>query len=1728
MAVFSRLAVVLALLLALPAQALADKTFARPEMAQEALRLEAQLKREASGQGKPAADWIKEGVAAVRASDWPTAAQRFAAALSEDPASEQAWRNLAVAKFRIDDDQNRYTLQRDAAAAAYKAYLLSPDARAEARALALFAEISAARYEFRPALDAYAASLRLAANAEIRATYEQLREEHGFRMVDYTIDNDAAAPRACVNFSETLAEGRMDFSPFVSVEGMDRPAVTAEGSQLCIDGLRHGETYEAHIRSGLPSSVGEDLLKTVDLTLYVRDRSASVRFTGRNYVLPTRGQNGIPLVSVNTDEVNAELYRINDRGLAPAVISGEFQKQLDSGDFQDLTQSQGAKVWAGSMPVKSRLNEDVTTAFPVGEAAGPLEAGVYVLVARPKDSGEPDWNETYATQWFVVSDLGISSISARDGVHVVVRSLATAKPVRDATLDLVARSNEILGSATTDDNGYASFPGGLARGTGASAPALVTARAGDSDYAFLDMTQAAFDLSDRGVKGRPAPGPLDAFVVTERGVYRPGETVHVTALLRDHQGLAERLPLTLVVQRPDGAEDRRALVADAGDGGRTYDLDLIDSATTGTWRVRAYADPKGPVLGATAFLVEDYVPERLDMEIGTKAAAIAAGRPATVELTGRWLYGAPAAELAAGGELTVREAEKAPEGYADYRFGLADESFAPVRTALVPATTDAQGRAQLSVVLPATLPATTKTLEAGISVSLREPGGRVIERSLALPVTPANPRIGVRPLFADRVGEGETANFDVVLLAPDNARAAAPLKWELSRLERRYQWYQEDGNWRYETITGTTRVANGTVNTAADAAARISAKVGWGEYRLEVTTSDAKAATSVEFDAGWNASANADTPDALPVALDKPSYPTGATAQLRIEAPFAGTATVAVVDETVRSIQTVDVAAGEAEVPLSVGDDWGAGAYVLVSLARPLDEKASRMPGRAVGLAWLSTDATSRRLDLSLDAAAEARPREIMTVPITVGNFGAGETARLVVAAVDVGILNLTGYEAPKPTEWFYGQRGLGAEMRDLYGQLIDGMRAERGAIRSGGDMPDSGIQASPPTQEPLALFSGIVETDAQGKAEVSFDLPQFNGEVKVMAIAWTADKLGEAEADVTVADPVVVTAATPRFLAVGDQSRVRLDLHNARGPAGNYRLAIDAEGPVTVSGAREHTIALAADGRQTVDVAIEGTGVGAAELALTLTGPDGAVYDQQLALMVRPAQPAVARRLPVAIRNNHAEIGGALVAGFLPDTSRVTISAGPLSSFDVAGRLAALDQYAYSCSEQVTSKALPLLYVSDLDATGLFAGVPVGQRIEEAITRVLARQNSTGSFGLWSTGSGDLWLNAYITDFLTRAREKGHDVPERAMSLALDQLKNTLSYQGEVEDGGGADTAYANYVLARNGRGRIGDLRYLADAKLDALGTPLARAQVGAALAIMGDRDRAESAFASARDMLEESGDADSRTDYGSGLRDGAAILALAAETDTASAIVPAVSKRLDEFAAEPRALSTQENAWMVLAARAFREQAAKSRLTVGGAEFSGQFERDFSVEDLNEKPVQIASIGSEPLRLSVTVSGNPVEPEGPAEEGFILTRRYYTMEGQETDPSRVTQNEQLVVVLTVTEPEPRPGRVLVVDHLPAGFEIDNPRLLKSGDTATLSWLPEQGEAEHAEFRDDRFVAAFDRTQGNEGNYGAAYVVRAVAPGSYAHPPATVEDMYRPERFARTGTGRVEVTAAR
>ena len=1720
-----------------------DRPFVLPDTEREAREYDAYLKAQWPSEGNSAKGWRSRGQAAMNANDPRGATGYFASSVVLEPNDAQTWLDLSRAYLAIQTKKynEQRSFRRNASSTAYIAYSRAKADNLKAAALATLAQSYGTRSLWRPAIDAYKESLRLVDNADVRAAYEQVVAQHGFRMLDYTVDSDAASPRLCVQFSETLAYGRVDFSKFVSVNGEDPAGVRVQNSQLCIEELLHGRRYQVKIREGLPSAVNEDLAKTVDLTVYVRDRKPAVRFTSQAYVLPRSGQQGIPVVAINTQSVKVNIYQVGDRRLANEVLDGSFGQQIDSYRAGELEKTKGRLLWTGDMPVKTQLNEEATFAFPIDELLPELKPGLYVMTGQP-DDGSGDSANDYgyrATQWFVVSDLGLTAMTGSDGIHAFVRSLADAKAKAGIEVRLVARNNEVLSTATTDEKGAIRFEAGLTRGTGGLAPALLVAREENGDYGFLDLTKAAFDLSDRGVGGRQTPGPLDAMVFAERGVYRPGENVYLTALLRDDRGYAAPgVPLTLKIYRPDNVEFSRELLQDAGDGGRSFTLEVPKAAMTGTWRAAIYSDPKRAPIGETAFLVEDYTPERLEMSLTPAKEEITTESGVEVKVDGRYLYGAPASDLGLEGEVNVSIRAGGPAGYDAYSFGLDDETFAALRKPLenLP-NTDDQGSATVQAELPA-LTQTTKLLKADVVIRMREPSGRVLAETTTLDVRPAKPFIGIKPDFkGSHSGDAGSSAFEIVVLNRDGKPIALKgLAWELSRLETRFQWYNRDGRWDYETVTYVRKVSNGTLDVEAGAPATIEAATGYGRYRLEVTAPGSGALpASVAFSSGWYASESGDTPDILDVALDKASYKPGEQAQVKISPRMAGEAIVAIVSDKVLAMQTVTVPEDGATVSFEIGPDWGPGAYLMAELYRPMDTEAKRMPGRAIGVKWLGFDDSDRTIGVSLELPEKVRPNQALNIPLTVTGLTSGETARVTVAAVDVGILNLTDYKAPQPDKYYFGQRRLGTEIRDLYGKLIDGMQGVRGTIRSGGGAGPSGagIQGRPLNAKPVAFYSGIVEVGEDGKAEVSFDIPAFDGTLRVMATAWSAGKLGHAAKDVIIRDPVVVQGTPPKFLIIGDNSELHLSIRNVEGAEGEYTLASVSDGSTTVAdSASDQTFSLKTGERKDIALPVSGDSLGSASVDVVLTGPDGLSIERSYAFQVDPAAPNVTRRTvsTLAARSGSLRVTEDLVSGLIPETARVTINVGREAALDVPGLLLALDRYPLGCAEQTVSRALPLLYVNELaDAVGLSGEDGAKARIQSSIDRLTLMQSSSGTFGLWSPRGYDLWLTAYVTDFLTRAQEKGYRIRSTVVESALDRLKNSVNYAAEFKKGG-EELAYALYVLARSGRAVVGDLRYYVDEKIENFATPLAQAQLGAALAMYGDKERAQRAFGVALRGLKPDPAPDiaaNRTDFGTALRDGAAMLTLISETRMLPGDVPDLLSVVSRRRAASGMTSTQENAWLLLAAKSLIDQSKGLTLEVDGQAESGPVQRVIGSADLVNAPFVVKNTNEEEVSASVLVNGASATPEPAASAGFTIERRVYTTNGEEVQFDKVKQNDRFVVVLKVNEAAAKLGHIVVEDRLPAGFEIENPRLLKGTDLKAFSWLDKKTNPAHTAFRDDRFTAAFSETRANKkqpASWTMAYVMRAVLPGSYTHPGAYVEDMYRPERFARTAPGKVEI----
>ncbi|MBV1927224.1 MAG: alpha-2-macroglobulin family protein, partial [Rhodobacteraceae bacterium] len=946
--------------------------------------------RAAGGSRIQAMGWTGIAVSLTDRSDlWTEYARRLLLISSEKSSDKRKYGNRAVS-------------------AAINGYLRGANAGAQASALLVLADALETVGRGGDMIPALRLAYSLQRRKDIEMSLSKAIGKYGFHILDTMVEADSAAPRICIEFSERLSKAGVDYEPFVQLPESGL-AVQANGNQLCIDGLKHGTRYRLTLREGLPAASGETLHKDVELTQYVRDRSPSVRFPGRSYVLPKSANAALPVETVNISTIDLRLRKVSDRNLLRAVQDGYFGRPLSYWQDEQFNGDIANEIWVGTAEVASELNRDMTTRLSIAEAIAGQSPGIYALSAEIP--GADPYENPGATQWFVLSNLGISTMSGTDGLHTQVRGLSDAAPRVGVKLTLLSRANAVLGRTVTDDTGFATFESGLIRGTGAAAPAMVLAEMGDDDIGFLSLTDPAFDLSDRGVEGRAPAGPVDVFLTTDRGAYRAGEVIHATALTRDDKVAAiEGLPLIAILSRPDGVEYSR-LISDGGKaGGHVFALPVGISAPRGTWRLDLKSDPDAPALASQTVLVEDFLPERIDFDLALPDAPLRPGDTPPLSIDARYLFGAPGSDLSIDGQVIISSANSVA-AWPGYEFGRYDTRGSAQSSYFGGERTDANGLAIVSLELPKS-DSVGQPLIATVIARLADGSARPVERRLTAPVLPDAPVIGIKRMFDDVVAEGSEAGFQIIGLTPDLEPLAMQVRWTLNRVETRYQWYQQYGNWNWEPITRRTRVATGIADIGQVPLA-LSEPVNWGEYELVVERTDGTyTVASVDFYAGWYGAADSSTtPDRLEMSLDKASYLPGDTAVLRIVPRAAGTAMISVMSNHLIERHAIEVEAGQSQIPLQVTEEWGIGAYVTATVIQPMDVAAAQNPVRSIGLSYALVEPMNKALTVSIETPEVAQPRQTQRVRVAVKGAAQGDQVWLTLAAVDLGILNLTAFE---------------------------------------------------------------------------------------------------------------------------------------------------------------------------------------------------------------------------------------------------------------------------------------------------------------------------------------------------------------------------------------------------------------------------------------------------------------------------------------------------------------------------------------------------------------------------------------------------------------------------------------------------------------------------------------------------------------------------------------------
>lgn len=1595
----------------------------------------------------------------------------------------------------------------------------------------------------------------------------------GFAVWKTRIDTSGADPISCVTLTRPL-DPQKSYSDMVLVTPeLGHPvSVSVHEDELCVAGLGFSG-HKLTLLKGLAARTGETLAANVNVDFAGGDQPPYVGFDGGGVILPRTESDGVGIDTVNVSRLQVEVFRIADRNLVRQSINAPDPTPEGEYSWEGDEKADARLVWKGEVPVKVAAGQRGVTVFPLGAVLKDLQPGAYMITAkdasgvlgRKTDGDQEADRPARARRWVLFTDMGLSAYDGADALDVVARSLQTAKVMSGVRIALVARDGEELAQARTDADGRVRFDHALLEGEGAAAAVRVMAYGPKADFTLLDLTRAPIDLSSqlkgeagrlrpglKAAKGRAAATTVDGFLYSDRGVYRPGETVHLAGLLRDRLAHAVKdRKGALSIRRPSGAEFLRVRFDSTPNGAVTQDVVLPATAPRGRWKAQLVMDGAEEPSGEMSFDVEDFAPQRLAVEVsGDANRPLAANEARNVQIQARFLYGAPGSGLQAQTQARIAPDRDPFPQYKLFRWGDEQTPFEAKLVELPTSVTDGMGATHVSLD-SRPVAAAAQPLSAVVTASVLEPGGRPVSEALTLKLRPRTLYLGVK---ADASGEGagdRVQNFDVIAVDTAGRRiAAGHVSYTLIAENWTYDWFEKDGRWGFHRTSHDSPIAAGVIAIGPGAPTRISRRLPWGDYRLVLQDAATGARTVVRQSSGWGEPASdEDRPDTARLSVDDKPHGVGDTVELHIQSPFAGEAEIAVASDQIIALRTVSVPKGGTTVRLRTTADWGGGAYLLVSVMQPRDPAAAPKPRRALGVIYAPLKPAGQVLSVTLAAPEKLDSSTPITVPLQIKGLAAGAHARVTLAAVDEGILRLTHQASPDPAAWYFGRRALSVDYRDDYGRLLDPNLGAAASVNYGGDEAGGAPLTASPIKT-VALWSGVVETDGDGHATVRLPPGDYNGQMRLMAVAWSDKAVGSGQETVLVRKPVVAELDLPRFMAPGDRAQIGLELHNVEGRVGAYLAQVTGEGGLGLSLRKFYRLFL---GQRVLDhltlQAPNRPGVGA--VTLTASGPGfntATRYPLQTRIGWEPiTRVTVAAQGPGQTFTPSPDLMRGLAAGEVS----MTVSYSPFRGFDPAPIAEALSRYPYGCTEQLVSGAYPLIYAPDVSRDRRFQRTP--STLTNTVIQILDREGLDGAFGLWRPGDAeaDAWLGAYTVDFLLEAKARGVAVPDEALQRALHGMRlisrpddqPNIDYRLHYEGFWGAGlekrmrsraAAYALYDLAKSGQGDLARLRWYHDTQFVEEPSPLARAQIGAGLALMGDRARAHDSLVQAAKAVGYKEEFDW---YQSPLRDLAGVISLAYEAGEIG-VAHDLQGRLENSVKDPDALNTQEQARLLQAAHAMLSATGPVRIAASGV--TPLSSARWSVGRL--AAARFVNNGG-PIWRTVTVHGLPLSAPAADGHGLALEKRFYSLDGRPLDPSHMVQGQRALVRLSGSSNQGRTILAVVNDPLPAGFEVETTLAPADADVSEsennrfgprqaakpkgpFAFVGKLSKASVQEKRDDRYVGVLTLPPRTE--FVLAYVVRAVTPGDFFMPGAAASDMYRPAVRAHTAGGRVAIAAGR
>lgn len=1477
------------------------------------------------------------------------------------------------------------------------------------------------------------------------------------------------------------------------------------------------------LKKGLTSRTGAKLKEDFVKAFIIPDVYPSITFPTQGiYLSPVQGAR-IPIETVNVNRVKLSLWKIYENNL-PLVLAEVYGIPPDI-----LSELVYEKVIFNDAPpnVISRKAIDL-------ENLTDQKRGAYLLIAEDETQS---W--VRAEQIVVLTDIAPTVKLFPQGMLLWVNSLKSGQALSGAEVKVLSRANQVLAQGICDQEGMLFIQRDEPWGEGNLAPYLVTI-SWNGDTSFLLLQNELFALSGFDITGKEyLRRGYEVFLYLPRGVFRPGERLDAKAILRAPLlNVPPPFPLLFTIITPFGRTlvEKTALLSE--EGGAALDFILPENASTGTYRIRcALPGSKDQPLAEKTFLVEEFTPPRMRLTLSCKRDFLIPNESVDIILEGEYLFGAKASQIPYTGEVFIEPTTFEHPNWQGFHFGNREIEFTALKFPLGEGALDENGRGLVGFTVPSDLVAPS-ALKARFTITLNDPAGRAVSQHLVLPLYPYSFFVGIKYIPQDHE-PGQPINFQIAAVTPEGL-PKKDLPFLTARVYRVIQHYvlsESEGKTRYRLEEELSLEREETFSLVQGMGKYSFTPPDYGSYLVEVFDSKTGSTASWRFTVYGKYKLLPQGEalfDRVNLVTDKERYLPGEEATVAYQTPFPGKALLTIETDRILWQKVMEIEEEQGTISIPVTEAMIPNAYFSITMVRK-NQQPTSLPQRALGTAPIFTDRKNTVLQVSIETPEHVRPKTILPVKIKVHNSSSKPVsgAELSLTLVDVGLLQLTAEKTPDPWNFFNEKRRLTVGTFDPYSDLITPEVVTTPLLHPAGGEAAEFLKAEfaplrPRTFQIVSFFLPTLKTNEEGVVETQLQLPDFDGRLRIIVVAMKGENFGSGETDILCRDPIVTEVVAPRAVAPRDTFEIILSLFSQVEYAETVHVALSTNGLLELRGPQEFTVEIPRGGKvvRFLPVKVKDLlGEGVLTVKTTFSGGE---REDRASFAIRPITPRIPLFDSGSIQPSERKRID-LPSDWLPGSVQGYITISPSPKVDLTRPAEMLFEYPYGCLEQIVSSAWGLLLLPDLlqDVDPLLANeTEVRNAMERRIRRILSMQTYKGDFSVWPGYSESrLWDSVYATHFLQEAKKRGWEIPEGSLQGARNFLLTLLALQPYSEEEGYlrelfSAQSYAAYVLTLSGEAPLAWMEHLRERKKFLYDSGLLL--LALAYAQAGQKEVAQElvgGYTPIPEIVSQTGDI-----YESSLRQIALHLLLSLELDPSSAQATNIVNTMRSRLAKTEHLSTQESAFVIMALEKYFEgQKFIPYITFTLYDTVGKELRQFTNQEkvtlnINTLPLsfQIENQTSAKLFYLWSVDGIPATPKKPWERGITVERIYLDENGELKDPKSVQSGEMLQVLIRISSGQTLEN-VVIVDPLPGGVEIENPRL------ATSAVYEEKAEESpvHFEIRDDRIII-FVPIILQEFEY--CYTVRAITAGDFALPQIKAECMYNPAISALGEEGRVVI----